>query len=234
MKRSSFSRRMRRDAALVLLAGAAMASGTAAPARADEDGQGSVLGSVMQMIGLRDKPAVAPAKINYRDRGPLVMPKSMDLPAPVPGAEARNAAWPKDPDVAATRRAEAEARAPAQQLDQEKLMAFRDMAKDRSTAPAGRASDCSDAECDPHQIWAQLRIKKGDPGGMQESAAFVPGKEPVRAYLTEPPAGYLKPTQAVKPAWEPKRDKDAEQNPAVYLLHQKGEKAGTDYTAANN
>ena len=54
------------------------------------------------------------APIIYNERAPLVLPPKMDLRlrAAGGGAEARNGNWPKDPDVAARRKAAAEARTP--------------------------------------------------------------------------------------------------------------------------
>src|SRR5690242_13963355 len=52
--------------------------------------------------------------IIYNERAPLVLPPKMDLQPPVAsnGAETGNANWPKDPDVAARRKAAAEAKTP--------------------------------------------------------------------------------------------------------------------------
>ena len=46
--------------------------------------------------------------IEYRERAPLVVPPSRDLPAPQnEGATARNPAWPKDPDTVRRKQATA-------------------------------------------------------------------------------------------------------------------------------
>lgn len=203
-------------------------------ARADDDGQGSMLSSIMSIVGFKEKPDAVAPKIDYRQRGPLVLPKSTDLPPPVASVDQRNPAWPKDPDAEAQRRAEALARAPAQTPGRDNPMAIRDMLKDRSAAaPVSRADECDGNQCDPHIIWNQLKIKKGDPGSMSSGPRMAAGKEPPRVYLTEPPSGYLTPAANVKPTFEPQADPDAEGNSAVYYLHQKGKVAGTDTQPAN-
>jgi hypothetical protein len=73
--------------------------------------EGEAVKSLLGSIGILPKEK---APITYNERAPLVLPPKMDLPAPAAGggAEARNGSWPKDPDVAARRKAAAEARTP--------------------------------------------------------------------------------------------------------------------------
>ncbi len=76
---------------------ATMLVGTA-QAGDDESIDQQILHSIMTGIGLQDPNAPQP---NYRERAPLVLPKSDVLPPPqkAGAAIANNPAWPKDPDV---------------------------------------------------------------------------------------------------------------------------------------
>ena len=223
---------------LAAAASAALALSLAAsvPARAADDGQGTILGSMMRMVGLDEKPETAAPKIDYRQRPSLVLPKSLDLPPPARAADARNPAWPKDPDVMAQRREEALARAPASQAEPDGPMDVREMQKDRTPASAKADYDnCefSEKECDPRTIWSQLKIKKGDPGAIPEEAGLVPGKEPPRKYLTQPPPGYMTPKRVVKRTWEQPGNKNSDDNPNVYFQHQAGHNVTEDDPSDN-
>ena len=220
-----------------LLAAAALAlSFAGAPARAADDGQGTIIGSMMKLVGVDTAPETASPKIDYRQRPPLVLPRSMDLPPPARSAAARDSAWPKDPDVLAQRRAEELARAPAVRPDQESTMTVREMQADRAPASArmdNNHCESYDHECDPRTIWSQLKIKKGDPGAMPGESAMVVGKEPPREYLTQPPPGYMTATRVVKPTWETRRNTDADDRSNVYFMRQAGQKV-TDDDASDN
>lgn len=232
-----FAREASRSA---LLAAAALTGGLAlsisllpSSARA-EDGDGpSMLGSMMQFVGLAPSKDTAAPKIDYRERPPLVLPKAMDLPPPQPRAAARDPAWPHDPDVEKANRAAALERAPAVQPGQDTAMSNEELMQRRDIAntPGGPAAcgEFSGETCDPHQTWAALRIKKGDPGtGTEAEAIYAPGKEPPRKYLTQPPPGYLTPTKIVKPTIAKKRDPDADDNPNEYYNNQTKERHSVD------
>ena len=73
--------------------------------------EGEAVKSLLGSIGIipKEKPP-----ITYNERPPLVLPPKMELRAPAPSRGAQtNSNWPKDPDVAAARKASADARAPA-------------------------------------------------------------------------------------------------------------------------
>jgi hypothetical protein len=228
-------------ATAVFSAALAAAVAASSPARAADDGQGTILGSLMQIVGLKDAPATAPAKIDYRERPPLVLPRTMDLPPPARSAEARNPNWPRDPDAFEARKEAELARAPAQQGPIDPEMSVADMRKDR-IPPTARTDystcdiDDDEQQCDPHQIWAALKTKKGDPGAIPSSSgaeAMVPGVEPTREYLTQPPPGYLLATQAVKPTWEAPKNRNADDNSNVYWMQQNGHNVTTDDPSDN-
>src|SRR5829696_630926 len=117
--------------------------------------EGEAVKSLLGSIGIIPKEK---DPIVYNERAPLVLPPSMDLPAPAPGggAEARNGNWPKDPDVAARRKAAAEARTPwtstelyknteGKRLSIEEMRAGRNPDYYNKTAPTGidRQADMS-------------------------------------------------------------------------------------------
>src|ERR1700724_1838552 len=117
----SVSRMMRRDfmildlvlrhrldlatAVAILLSVAGFSSAT--PARAEEDT--NMFNSVLGFVGMQfDKEQDS---IDYRARAPIVVPPRTDLPPPKEAV--RGPAWPKDPDIAAERRAALDSRRPA-------------------------------------------------------------------------------------------------------------------------
>ena len=62
-------------------------------------------------------------RIDYRERAPLVLPPKMELrdPADPQGLHAANPQWPNDPDVAAAKRREADARTPVTQTERRRV-----------------------------------------------------------------------------------------------------------------
>jgi hypothetical protein len=142
--------------------------------------------------------------IEYRERAPLVVPPSRDLPLPrSENAATSNPAWPNDPDVqqreqrAETKRnrrpisetMEAEARPlPRSELDR------------GSNAAAGRSQGSPSPEEGARPMKPSELGSKGLFGGLfsggfgnkTETAEF--SGEPVRESLTAPPAGYQTPS----------------------------------------
>ena len=98
------------------LAGAcALAVLGAVPAQAQDDAvennsiwnlEQRAWGGIVRGLGLRDPNTPV---IDYRERSPLVVPPSRDLPPPQAKATPKGGAWPNDPDVSKARKA-AEAR----------------------------------------------------------------------------------------------------------------------------
>ena len=106
-----FSKRQRRAAYAGLLAVVlAMSAGMGAAFAQDDDDEDvpldtKILRRFMKEMGFKRSEDVG---IEYRERAPLVVPPSRNLPPPQSeGSVARNPNWPKDPDVA--RRNEASA-----------------------------------------------------------------------------------------------------------------------------
>lgn len=139
--------------------------------------------------------------IDYRERSPLVVPKSLDLPPPEKANAVNAPNWPNDPDVAekkARRAASAQRRKPAEWEDGRRLTA-EEMAQGRD-ASKGRVTGPSEARREGGRLSAGELGYKGNifsdffgKGGKQEEAAAFKG-EPTRSTLTEPPTGYQTPS----------------------------------------
>lgn len=178
----------------------------AAPATAQEDT--NMFNSVLGFVGMQfDKEDEA---IDYRARAPIVVPPRTDLPPPKEAK--RDPAWPKDPDVAAQRRAAIDSRRPAPQLTPN---ARAELSQDElQRGRGGRLNDAPDNDCQatagtPACLYAPWKILQSALGG-QPSDVVQPGAEPPRRYLTEPPAGYRQATGTAKATGDaPKEQPDA-------------------------
>ncbi|MCG7392242.1 hypothetical protein MHY87_04915 [Microvirga sp. ACRRW] len=180
------------------LAGAFVLALGASVASAEE---GELFKNLLGNIGIIPKEK---EPIIYNERAPLVLPPKMDLPAPVApnGAEATNANWPKDPDVAARRRAAVEAKTPVTNTEAYKLNEGHRLSIDEIRA--GR---------NPNQ-------RVGPPQGSGENSRMSPdelrafstdkkvelsGDGLERRYLSDPPQTLLKaaPGAALKATADP-------------------------------
>jgi hypothetical protein len=185
---------------------------TSARAQDDDDYKNSIwnldkrfFDAVAKGIGLvkGDDPSV-----DYRERSPLVVPPTRDLPPPQ-SAPKRAAEWPVDPD--ATRRAAATSRKKLDQRGYDEDYQNRTLMPGELDPPAVRQAraaankprtagednvDMSDGEgsnLTPSQLgfsgfsWSSLGF-----GSKEEYSTFK--KEPPRRSLTEPPVGYQTPS----------------------------------------
>ncbi|MEA2856771.1 MAG: hypothetical protein QOH98_1092 [Methylobacteriaceae bacterium] len=216
-------------AGLFLLIGATTHPGTA---RAEEGNQ-----TLRQIFGLvtGDTGQKSTEGIDYRERPPLVLPPKMDLPPPQASAATQNPAWPNDPDVGRLKKLKAEAKAPARQVNeatanphisQQELERGRIAASD-PTSPQQNACDYSNAPECLYTPWAILK-KVGSNDNAQPKDLLVPGEEPAREYLTEPPPGFRKPTQVVKATREAPKPKDDASDAGAYIRQQANHKTSVD------
>jgi hypothetical protein len=146
------------------------------------------------------------AGIEYKERPPLVVPPSRDLPAPVAAGSlaVNNPAWPADPDEkkrAANRKARAE-RKPFDPYKAGDPLKPSELAAGRSNNPAVKTGEGSDHS--PEMTPSQLGYTGGLFSGIfglgktftgekdVETATFV--HEPSRNSLTDPPPGYRTPS----------------------------------------
>jgi hypothetical protein len=162
---------------------------------------------IVRGLGLKDPNAPV---IDYRERSPLVVPPSRELPPPQARAATRNPAWPNDPDVAKARKA-AEAKRKlnagsdlSRTLDNQSRPITPDQLNrpggvpaesNRSNAPAS-GSDPNGKALLPSELGYfgglfSLRAW-GFSGYQDETGTFT--NEPSRSQLTEPPPGYQTPS----------------------------------------
>jgi hypothetical protein len=212
MVKTGWTRRPRRIAlvgALGLVALAAMPP-TAAKAQDDDEKTSiwnfdkKILDSVMRGIGLRNGNE---SQIEYRERSPLVVPPSRELPPPADANTARSAAWPVDPDV--KRRQDAAAKRKATNY--------------RGYDPDEEARNLTPSELNPpgttgatggnRRASAPVNTNIGDDGkplqpselgyfgglfssfgGSNKAEVGTFTREPPRSSLTAPPAGYQTPS----------------------------------------
>jgi len=148
--------------------------------------------------------------IEYRERAPLVVPPSRDLPPPQSeGAAARNPAWPKDPDVVRRREATAAERAKLKSTvadhptEEGRALRPDELKGQGQAAPtAGGAAGPSGEEAarplSPSQLGAGTtkdffgKIFSAVGPAKPESAPFT--GEPARTSMTAPPQGYQTPS----------------------------------------
>jgi hypothetical protein len=191
------------------------------PAHAGDDGSEPIWTGLGDLVGVTGKDKEAP--IDYRERGRLVLPPKMALPAPGAPPASRTAAWPVDPDVERVRK---EKDALHQILSsQSDLQAQRDgdrlspyqLRVDHSAAGHRQSGSRCAAQsnrrgCDftPfHNVMETIGLAKPD--------EVVAGEEPDRDWLTDPPKGYRMPTTNTVATSEIKRKvNDADPRTALY------------------
>ena len=163
--------------------------------------------------------------IEYRERAPLVVPPSRDLPPPQSeSAEARNPAWPKDPDVIRRRQATAaeKAKLGADNVSEQARPLRPDELNVRGgvTTSSGKAAPSAEESARPmspeqlgsstqqllEKMWGYVGPKR------PESAPFT--AEPPRTSMTAPPAGYQTPSPSQPYGVDPTRPQ-APQKPST-------------------
>lgn len=192
-------------AAAAGLIGIAMAAGSTTGARANDEDKDEafdtkLLRSFLHGLGLRQDGA----GIDYRERSPLVVPPSRDLPSPESGPVVdKTAAWPNDPDVKRERERKAARKKPTRTVDDESRPELpSQLGPTAKTAPPGQIPTPG-PHVDPTKpsSWQELNSKSffsnittlgGLVGTTEEYAPFK--GEPPRGSLTEPPPGYRTPS----------------------------------------
>ncbi len=181
----------------ITAASAALAAGMAlsSPAQA-QDGEG--MRAILGMIGVLEPPR---NEIDYRERGPLVLPQNQALRTPQTSAQQR-ANWPKDPDVEARKAAQRSALMPATQreayimgqrplLSQEELRRGRILQADPSVPPPRSFMDQTPYETQIEPILIGREIAARRAALSKDNAPL--GPEPPRRFLSDPPVGLRKP-----------------------------------------
>lgn len=145
--------------------------------------------------------------IDYRERSPLVIPPTRDLPPPQAGdVSARNPAWPREPDRRVVTRSKPNARATAEEPGTESVLTPDELR--RGTNPrARRVTDPSQTQGSIEEANVGRQMSPSQLGSssifnwnalmgthLNEQATFT--GEPTRGSLTQPPPGYQTPSAA--------------------------------------
>jgi hypothetical protein len=189
----------------LMLAGLFLASASVPARAADSDNDSiwnldkKVWSEVRHGLGLRSEDDV---DINYRERSPLVIPPSNDLPPPSSASAAQaNADWPVDPDIKARKdRKKAEANYDVDIDSWGNPLLPSELNKGRVRASKNGRKETSDFDkafeaFTPSQLgytgglFGMFKSEKKD-----EVATFK--AEPPRTVLTEPPPGLQTPSSA--------------------------------------
>src|SRR4051812_11538071 len=148
---------------------------------------------------------VGRAGIDYRERSPLVIPPTRDLPPPqAAGAATRNPAWPREPDRRIAVRNKPNVRATVEDPGTDSVLTPDELR--RGTNPrAGRVTDPSQTtgtldeanvgrQLSPSQLGSSSIFNWNALMGthLNEQATFA--GEPTRGSLTQPPSGYQTPS----------------------------------------
>lgn len=193
----------RRAAAVAAVAlAAAMALGTSGAFAADNEEEipldTKLFRQLMKDLGLRRDGE----GIDYRERAPLVVPPSRNLPPPQSEAPVTaNPAWPKDPDVTQRKAAAAKKKEPsrtaAETMEAEgRPLSREELDKGKTTGPVGGSASPEEAgrAMKPSELGGKSFFKDIFSSFSSEAETGTFAGEPVRENLTAPPAGYQTPS----------------------------------------
>lgn len=209
--RSRNPKGLRRAAAAAAVALAVALAWSAGSARAEDDDENVPLDTklfrqFMKDLGLRRD---GDGLIEYRERAPLVVPPTRELPPPRDEADvAKTPAWPKDPDVARRKQdlAAEKARLKGNLSVEEQARALRPDELDKPGAGEKKSADAKGAGKSAEDTSRPLM--PSDLGTKTEKifgsiwSTFTPAKpesapftgEPPREAMTAPPSGYQTPS----------------------------------------
>jgi hypothetical protein len=187
--------------ALLAFAGPLGAQAQTQAAEDEDTFEQSIIKNIMGGLGVD----VGRPGIDYRERSPLVIPPTLDLPPPeAADASARNPAWPREPErkrAAASNRPNARATTddPGTNsvLTPDELRRGTNPRAPRVTDPS-KSGSLSEAEIGrpmrPSELGGGSIFTWGNlmGAGLQEKATFA--GEPTRGALTQPPPGYQTPS----------------------------------------
>jgi hypothetical protein len=194
------STRKRRRTLVAVLGLAFMLAAAAIPAHAADDDEEDLTFEqklLRQLLGGILSPG---ADIDYRERSPLVVPPTRDLPTPDKGAvAASNPAWPVDADVK-RRKDDAKQRREARrsQSPNEEGRALRPDELNVARKPgAGRVTGSLPTEADrmtPNELGYKGGLWSSWFGFTKKDQPVAFSGEPPRSSLIEPPPGYRTPS----------------------------------------
>lgn len=211
-------RRHRAAAAAVTLVLALAWSGGSAFAQNAEDEEDVPLDTKLMRQFLKDLGLQRNGEgIDYRERAPLVVPPSRDLPPPqTEAAVTADPAWPRDPDVKRRKAAAVKKKQPYQTAAEAMEAEGKPISRselDRGKVAAGTASSGSNGpeeggrplrpwELGGKNLFSDMFSTFSDKG---ETGTFT--GEPVRDNLTAPPTGYQTPSPDQPYGIGPKNEK---------------------------
>jgi hypothetical protein len=207
-----FSKRQRRAAYAGLLAVVlAVAAGMGSAFAEDDDEEDvpldtKILRRFMKEMGFKRSEDVG---IEYRERAPLVVPPTRNLPPPQSAESvARNPNWPKDPDVARRKEATAAEKAKLRRsadaaLDESRPLRPDELERGRGSTAASSIGNTRPTGEDAARPLPPSQLGTGNKNFLDaiwssigpqrpESAPF--NGEPPRTSMTAPPPGYQTPS----------------------------------------
>jgi hypothetical protein len=186
--------------ALVIATFAAMVAGSSiAPAFAGDDGAAPIWQGLGGLVGLSGKEPEG--RIDYRERGRLVLPPKMELPPPrATQAQRSGGAWPVDPDVEKARKekdsvsailesqSDLKAMRSGNRLSPDKLRVDSSNKVVQTNSKDPCVTDATRLGCHIpfHNVFESIGLANPD--------EVKAGEEPDRDWLTDPPKGYRVPT----------------------------------------
>ena len=195
-----------RRALMGCLCGVLLALPVAASAQQAQDGDEDTLEQkiIKNILGGMGVDVGRPG-IDYRERSPLVIPPTRDLPPPqAAGTATRNPAWPREPDRKIAVRSKPNARASAEDpgtdsvLTPDELRRGTNPRAPRITDPSQTTGSVEEANVgrpmSPSQLGSSSIFNWNALMGthLNEQAQFT--GEPARGSLTQPPVGYQTPS----------------------------------------
>lgn len=210
LTKSGWTKRARRIAFGSALGLAVLAAFIPAGAQAQDDDDDDkksmwnldkkLLNDLMRNLGFRNG---SEPQIEYRERSPLVIPPSKNLPPPEQAGAGKSAAWPVDPDVkrkkeAAAKRKDRKGYDPDYEERNLTPSELNPPGVGRSAGRPGTPSSLGDdgKPLQPSELgyFGGLFSSFGSFGSKDEVGTF--DREPPRNSLTAPPSGYQTPSAA--------------------------------------
>jgi len=204
MRRQSSTRRVGRAAIGGLLGVVVILAGNAVAIAADDDDdeptfEERIIKNIMGSLGVQ----IGRPDIDYRERSPLVIPPSRELPPPEETASVNNPAWPVDHDLRrpTNKKKVDKFDGTARNYQMERATLWPSELRKGAAPGAGRVTRPGTTDnLDPGRNLSPSELGMSDGGlfnnlftfGKQEVEPF--DNEPPRTSLTQPPTGYQTPS----------------------------------------
>jgi hypothetical protein len=213
-----------RVGAVALAIGVMMMSGVARAQDDEDDGktfEERIIDNIMAGVGATN---MENRGIDYRERSPLVVPPTTELPPPAStSAEIKVPNWPKDPDISRRKAAiEARKKEKKNSSPEEDARALKpsELNVGKPLNPTKRADNdpeqpgvTNNPMLSPSQLGFNGRFSDMFHGNSSESVPFK--NEPTRDTLTQPPVGYQTPSPNFAYGTGPKESLNKDYNPAA-------------------